>query len=146
MWRPYVSSFKKYQRKFCLRALIQKRGHQIRALDYIISIIKLNDVCKIHNTELDTQHILSNISTSLIKKRVISHMKRMNKIPWEFKEVSRKTVSALPSHISVYFCLSACLSVCLSPLPSLWRASPPQAPKCRKSELGSMWVSCLLCD
>ena len=41
-------------------------------------------------------------------------MKRMNKIWWEFKEVRRKTVSALPSHMSVHFCLSVCL--CLSPL------------------------------
>lgn len=49
----------------------------------------------------------------------------MNKIPWEFKEVSRKTVSALPSHISVYFCLSACLSVCVSLPFALTLESPP---------------------
>lgn len=139
MWRPCVSSLKKYQRKFCLHALVQKRGHKIRTLDYIISVIKLNDVCKIHNTELDTQHILSNISTSLIKETVISHMKMMNQISWEFKEEERQFQLSL--HISLF--LSVCLSVSLCF--SLTLESPlPHAPICSKSVLGSMWVSCLL--
>lgn len=66
---------------------MQKKGCKIRTLNSIISIIKLNDVCKIHSTELNAQHVLDNSSTSLIKERVISHVKRMDRISWEFTEV-----------------------------------------------------------
>lgn len=44
--------------------------------------------CKVHDAEVDTEHILNNHSTSLVDERVMSHMRRINKISWDFKDRS----------------------------------------------------------
>lgn len=49
----YIMSEKKIRHKFCLQALRKKGGHKIRKVK-LFEIIKLNDVCKIHSSELNT--------------------------------------------------------------------------------------------